>query len=179
MNYTFSIFDKLFINVKSSKSKWMNWFLWLFTIILLVLIFITIGLKYMSTHRPHLSCNICGNNFTYQTWMGDFYGNHCNNGSFGDRIEDCGVDSSCFKMNTMISPDFLILLKRTTEYYKNNSHHWQDHFLFDEGTVRGCIKGFGRLDGCHFVNTSYLWGNRTSKYWRASNMCVCNTNSCN
>ena len=159
-----------------------NLLLILISIILIVFIIVAISYGTATNQGKHLKCKICGEGFNYTHWLGDFYGNHCTNGSFGDENEDCGSDSACFKMNNMLSDEMKAHLKDVSEYFKHKDHHWADHFMLFEGTIRGCIKGYGWLDNCHFHNNSYYWTgdyDREPLYWRASNLCVCTTDNCN
>lgn len=174
-------FHNIIPNANQNKNHFLaNLILILISIILIVFIFVAIGYSTAANHGKNLKCKICGQGFNFTHWLGDFYGNHCTNGSFGDEVVDCGSDSACFKMNILLSDEMKSRNKWITDWLKNKSHHWVDHWWYFEGTLRGCIKGYGWLDNCHFHNTSEFWtGNWTGLYWRASNLCVCTTENCN
>ena len=160
------------------KNKtWICILLIVVTVVVMILLLTYIGHAATNNERKSLKCKMCGKGFKWNTWLGDLYGNHCHNGSFGDTTEDCGMDSACFKMNSMVSDKMKENFKKWTDWFKNVSHHWEDHFLYNDGTIRGCIKGFGWLDNCHFFNTSNIWKHET--YWHATNLCVCTTDNCN
>ena len=162
------------------KNKYLIYIVLILTsIIVLSLVLTAIGYATTNNQGQRLRCQLCGEGFTWKTWIGDMYGNHCKNGSFGDKTVDCGTDSACFKMNKIISNKTKESWKHMKEWYKNQNHSWADHFLFSEGTIRGCIKGFGWLDKCHFYNSSNQSPKEWQEYWHASNLCVCTTDNCN
>ena len=166
----------------SKNKKIVNVILIVVSLLLILLFFVFVGHNSSQGKGKHLKCKVCGKGFKYQTWLGDFYGNHCTNGSFGDVIEDCGSDSACFKMNNILSNASKYSMTRWSKWLKKQSHHFSDHFLYSEGTIRGCIRGFGWRDSCHFYNSSYYLDpdyEHASLYWQANNVCVCTTDNCN
>ena len=168
-----------FVNLWDKQKHIIHKVIFLVSLILVVLILVAITLSSLQNGSRNLRCNVCGSGFNYSTWLGDYYGGHCTNGSFGDRSEECGADSACFKMNHMLSDKMRKTYQWLKGHYRNNSHHFSNHFLFTEGTIRGCIKGFGWVNRCHFFNESRSMGENKHLYWQATNMCVCTTDNCN
>ena len=173
------VIPRLIYELWQKNKYWIYILLTLTSIIVLSLVLTAIGYATTKDQGNNLRCNLCGDGFTWKTWLGDVYGNHCKNGSFGDKTVNCGSDSACFKMNNLISDKLKVVWKQSVEWHKNKSHHWSDHFVYYEGTIRGCIRGFGWLDKCHFYNSSQLSTWRSMEYWHASNLCVCTTDNCN
>ena len=167
------------------RKYWTSVLLILISLILAVFIFVAIGRRAggnFHLRKVPLKCKICGRGHNYTHWMGDFYGNHCTNGSFGEENEDCGIDSACFKMNVLHSKYSKRSMEWMNRYLKRRNHTLANTFQLLEGTVRGCIKGYGWKDSCHFPNTSYFWTgdhNQERLYWSTSNLCVCTTDNCN
>ena len=171
------VIPRIIYELWHENKAWVYVLLILSTVIVLTLILTSIGYASTNNQGKRLTCNVCGKGFQWNTMLGEFNGNICNNGSFGDTIEDCGIDSACFKMNNMISVELQDWFKNHTAWLRNNSHHFADHFYYYPGTIRGCIRGFGWLDKCHFFNSSNIW--KHESYWHATNMCVCTTDNCN
>ena len=172
--------ERIAIHLPTIQKSWCDALLALLSCLLAILIFVDIAKEHeASAYAKPLKCKMCGTDFNYTTPLGNFLGNHCLNGSFGTGDYDCGVDSACFKMNLMHSDKSKQLYEQLREYFKSKNHKFSEHFLFVEGTVRGCIQGYGWVDQCHFYNSSVHSENEHNDIWTATNLCVCTTENCN
>ena len=172
------VIPRLIYEFWHKNNSWIYVILIPITVVVMIMLLTSIGYAATNNQGKRLKCKMCGKGFKWNTWLGELYGNHCNNGSFGDTTEDCGMDSACFKMNSILSDRMKERFKNWRDWLKNKGHHWENHFKYFDGTIRGCIKGFGWLDKCHFWNSSKIWMQDEST-WQATNLCVCTTDNCN
>ena len=142
-----------------------------------------------------LKCQMCQEPTEYPTFLGNLFGNRCENGSLGQTNYECGgeLSDACFRMTVVHSPGWKELLKEMMDHNGNDFDHFLEQMKVDpymvDGTFRGCIRGFGYLTSdtnCHFFNSSDVGHNlgfpgdgQVLQTWITTKICTCMSDNCN
>ena len=181
------------IHLKCSKDyqRWIiqNWTNIVLALILLtLLVLVCVGTsnnnKYLKTsmrspRNESLKCKICGEDTKFHTMLGDVVGGVCHDvDQTVHKNHDCGTAAACFKMDVKQSDATKHWLAMHKPFLQNISHPMMNDPMLQEGTLRGCVKGFTWDEKCHFLNTSIIELPH-SPYWTTSYTCACVTDNCN